>query len=192
VSVEASWAAHQTPPRHHHTDSAYVCVRVRVGRRRRRGSSLAKMARGDGGKAEDRRMRVLTCADAGRRRRVSRGVCVTSGEGADPHLQDQDGVCVWMEAFRRRLRRREGSCSSRLEAAARWMRRGSSPRARNRGGGCVEGGGRLRRCRLHRTCLCPAEREACSGSCLEAGHDGDESRRGHPRKQTWAIYFALQ
>jgi len=65
------------------------------------------------------------------------------------------------------------------------MRRGSLPRAQSCGGGCVEGGGHRRRYRLHHTCLCPAEPEACSGSCLEAGHDGDESRRGHPRKQTW-------
>ena len=150
-----------------------------------------KLGRGDGGRAEGRRMRVLICVNEDRRRRVSRGVCVRSGEDADRRLRDQDGACVWREVSRRRLRRLAGVCSSRLEAAARLMRRDSLPRARSCGGGCV-GDGRLRRCRLHRTCLCPAEPEACSGSCLEAGHDGDESRRGHPRKQTWAIYFALQ
>ena len=137
-------------------------------------------------------MRVLICVDASRPRRVSRGVCVTSVEREGRRLRDQDGVCVWKEAFRRRPRRLAGVCSSQSEAAERLMRRDSLPRAQSCGGGCGEGGGHHRRYRLHRTCLCPAEPEACSDSCLEAGHDGDESRRGHPRKQTWAIYFALQ
>lgn len=149
-----------------------------------------KLGRVDGGRVEGHHSRVLICEDEDRRRRVSRGVCVRSGEGGR-RLRDRDGVCVWREASRHRLRRLAGVCFSQSEAAARLMRRDSLSRARSCGGGCV-GDGRLRRCRLHRTCLCPAEPEACSGSCLEAGHDGDESRRGHPRKQTWAIYFALQ
>lgn len=136
-------------------------------------------------------MRVLTCVYEGRRGRVSHGVCVRSGEDAGRRLRGQDGAYVWREVFRRRLRRLAGVCSSQLEAVVRSMCRDSLPRVQSRGDGCV-GDGRLRRCRLHRTCLCPAELEACSDSCLGAGHDGDETRRGHPRKQTWAIYFALQ
>jgi hypothetical protein len=89
-----------------------------------------------------------------------------------------------MAASRRRPRRRGGSCSCRWEAAARSTRRDSLQLALNHGDGCVWGG-RLHRCRPRRICLCPAEPEACSGSCLGAGHDGDESRRGHPRKQTY-------
>ena len=149
-----------------------------------------KLGRGDGGRVEGRRMRVLTCVDEGRRRRVSRGVCVRSGEDGR-RLRGQGGACVWREVSHRRLRRLAGVCSCQSEAAVRLRCRDSLPRVQSRGGGCVWDG-RLRRCRLHRTCLCPAELEACSDSCLGAGHDGDESRRGHPRKQTWAIYFALQ
>lgn len=148
--------------------------------RRLHGSCLA---RSGGGEEEARRRRVVNCVEA--HRRESRGGDVRSGEDGGRRRRV---ACVWKAAcrLRRRRRRRVGFCQLVEEGRCFCsMGLGSSRRVLDGGGGFVWDG-RRRRCRRHRICLSRALKiDACRDGCRMVGHDGGETRRGHPRKPTW-------